>query len=173
MPRGPRIDYSGLVHHVMFRGLNKMDIFRDDEDRKDLLHRLNEAIKECQASVYAWVLMTNHVHLLIRTSDKARLWTIMQKVKGGYARHFNNKYGRSGTPFDGRYKSTVVEEEEYFLTLVRYIHLNPYRAGMVADLKGLGEYKWSGHRGMITKRRQPFHDVEDVKDRFRGIRVRV
>ncbi len=170
MPRGPRIDFPGLLHHVMFRGHNRMNIFRDDEDRKDLLSRLNEVVLESKAKVYAWVLMSNHVHLLIETSDKAKLSNIIKRVKGGYAQYFNRKYRRSGTLHDGRFKSTVVEEEGYLLTLIRYIHLNPYRAGMVKNLSELNKYKWSGHIGMISRKRQPFHDVNEVMERFSGKR---
>ena len=170
MPRGPRIDYPGFVYHVMFRGYNRMRIFRDNEDRKDLLSRLNEVILESEAIVYAWVFMTNHVHLLIKTGDKAKLQRIIQRVKGGYALYFNRKYRRTGTIFDGRYKSTVVEEEPYLVQLMRYIHLNPYRAGMVNNLKELAKYKWSGHIAMISRRKQPFHDTREAKGRFRGKR---
>lgn len=168
MPRGPRINHPGLIYHVMFRGYNRMRIFRDDEDRKDLLRRLNEIAKESKAKVYAWLLMSNHVHFLVRTSDKASLSRIFQRVKGGYAQYFNHKYGRSGTPFDGRFKSTVVDEEGYLLHLVRYIYLNPYRAGMVKDLRELLSYRWSGHTAMLTRKRQPFHAVKEIQDRFRG-----
>ena len=168
MPRIARIDFPGLTYHVMFRGYNRMNIFHDDQDRKELLSRITAVINYSKAKVYAWVLMDNHVHLLLKTHDKTKLATIMQRIKGGYSGYFNRKYRRTGTIYDGRYKSTVVEEEDYLLRLVRYIHLNPYRAGMVKDLKEMSEYRWSGHRAMISRKRQPFHDVKVIKDRFNG-----
>ena len=86
MPRGPRIDFPGLLHHVMFRGHNRMDIFRDDDDREELLGRLNDVVVESKARVYAWVFMSNHVHLLIRTNSKAKLSDVIKRIKGVFRR---------------------------------------------------------------------------------------
>jgi len=110
--------------------------------------------------------MSNHVHLLVKTGESVKLGMIMRRVLTGYALYFNRRYGRCGYLFQGRYKSTVCEEEGYLLRLVRYIHLNPYRARMVTTLKELDSYRWSGHRGLIGKERYEFQDTEEIIGRF-------
>jgi putative transposase len=135
MPRGPRLDAPGVLHHVMARGLDRQRIFRDDHDRDDCVRRL-AALAEAGALVgYAWALLPNHFHLLVRSANKP-LPHAMRPLLTGYAGAFNRRHRRSGHLFQNRYKSIVVEEAPYFLGLVRYLHLNPVRAGGVATLRG-------------------------------------
>ena len=148
MPRGPRIDYPGALQHVIFRGLNRMAIFKDDHDRLNLLARFKKVFPQSGVKLYAWVLMDNHVHLLLKSGHEP-IGNVMKRILTGYAQYFNRKYGRCGYVFQGRFKSTICDSEVYFQTLTRYIHLNPYRAGIVNSLKELAAYRWSGHIALI------------------------
>jgi putative transposase len=134
----------------MVRGINKEDIFIDDTDRSDFLRRLGGSVTEDKSVVYAWALMRNHVHLLIRSGVKG-IGSIMRRLLTGYAVSFNKRHQRTGHLFENRYKSILCEEEPYLLELVRYIHLNPLRAGITKDLKSLGSYPWSGHKAPIFR----------------------
>jgi REP element-mobilizing transposase RayT len=127
----------------MARGIERRDIFADDTDRTDFLQRIGAVLKWSGATVYAWCLIPNHVHLLVR-SGRLGLSAVMQGVLGGYASRFNRRHRRSGHLFQNRFKSIVVEEEAYLLELVRYIHLNPARAGLVDAGSALDSYAWSG-----------------------------
>jgi REP element-mobilizing transposase RayT len=150
MPRSARIDAPGALQHVIFRGIEKRAIFRDNRDRKAFLDRLGEVLLETGTPCYAWVLMRNHVHLLLRTG-RVPLATVMKRVLTGYAQDFNRRYGRRGHLFQNRYKSILCDEDGYLLELTRYIHLNPLRAKVVKDLRGLARYQFSGH-GVLLKR---------------------
>jgi putative transposase len=143
MPRGPRIDAPGILHHVMARGIEKREIFRSDDDREELLARLGTICEEAETIVYAWCLMSNHFHLAVRTGSKP-LAHAMRRLLTGYAAFFNTRYARTGHLFQNRYKSIVIDEERYFLGLVRYIHLNPVRAGVVPSVDALAGHRWSG-----------------------------
>jgi putative transposase len=123
MPRQPRLDIPGLLHHVMARGIEGRDIFRLNKERDEFLARLAEMSSEKGGpTVYAWALMSNHFHLLIRPAEM-HLSTLMQRLMTAHALHFNKRHQRTGHLFQNRYKSIVVEEDAYFLELVRYIHL--------------------------------------------------
>ena len=124
MPRGPRLDAPGTLHHVMVRGIERAVIFRDDADRADFLARLAALAEGGAVIVYAWALLPNHAHVLLRTGGRA-LARSMRALLTGYAGAFNRRHKRSGHLFQNRYKSIVVEEEPYLFELVRYIHLNP------------------------------------------------
>jgi putative transposase len=136
MPRSARLDAPGVLHHVMGRGLERQVIFRDDQDRDDFVHRLAALAEATAFTVYAWALLPNHFHLLLRTGARP-LAGCMRSLLTGYAGAFNRRHKRTGHLFQNRYKSIVVEEEPYLLELVRYVHLNPVRAGVVADLRAL------------------------------------
>ena len=151
MPRQPRIDIPGLLHHVIFRGIEKCAIVKDDTDRRDFVARLMRLSGECDICVYAWALMDNHAHLLIRSSDYG-LPRFMRRLLTGHAITFNLRYQRHGHLFQNRYKSIVCDEDSYFLELVRYIHLNPIRAGVVADMTTLATYPWCGHGAVLNKK---------------------
>jgi len=168
MPRLARLDAPGLLNHVMARGIERRDIFKDDKDRKAFLERLATVLEETQTQCYAWALIPNHFHLLLRTSLPASpesasdgqwragagpLSKVMRRLMTGYAVTFNKRHKRSGHLFQNRYKSVVCEEDPYLLELIRYIHLNPLRAGLVKDLRELDRYPWSGHSAILGRRK--------------------
>ena len=136
MPRKSRIDVPGALHHVIVRGIERQRIFRDDVDRDNFLHRLGTILSELNNVCYAWALMLNHVHLLLR-SGTASIATVMRRLLTGYAVTYNRRHKRHGHLFQNRYKSILCQEDPYLLELVRYIHLNPLRSGLVKDLKSL------------------------------------
>jgi putative transposase len=154
MPRQPRLDAVDLLQHVMARGIERREIFRDDKDRKSFLDRLAVILEETQTQCYAWALIPNHVHVLLRTGTTP-LSKVMRRLMTGYAVTFNKRYKRSGHLFQNRYKSVVCEEDPYMLELIRYIHLNPLRAGVVRDLKELDKYPWTGHSAILGRRNNP------------------
>ncbi len=144
MPRQPRLDAPGLLQHVMARGIERKQIFKDGADRRDFLERLATILEETQTQCYAWALIPNHFHLLLRTGATP-LSKVMRRLMTGYAVSFNKRHRRAGHLFQNRYKSIVCEEDPYLLELLRYIHLNPLRARLVGSLVELDEYPWAGH----------------------------
>ncbi|MGI6387436.1 MAG: transposase [Desulfomonilia bacterium] len=124
MPRRSRIDAAGALHHIIVRGIERREIFAGDDDRDDFLLRLGGVLEETRTTCYAWALMPNHVHLLVRTGDVA-IATLMRRLLAGYAGRFNRKYRRHGSLFQNRYKSILCQEERYLLELVRYIRKRP------------------------------------------------
>ena len=170
MPRAARLDAVGVLHHVMARGIEKRPIFRDDRDRDDFLRRLAGLSKEGSWVVYAWSLMPNHFHLLVRTAALP-LSRSMRRLLTGYAGAFNRKHRRSGHLFQNRYKSVVCEEEPYFLELVRYLHLNPVRARVVGTLRELDRYPYSGHSAVVGRVRREWQETAEVLGRFGGRRA--
>ena len=145
MPRLARLDAPGILHHVIIRGIERKKIFRDTIDKQNLVDRLDQLIPQTQTSCYAWVLLSNHAHFLLRSGPDG-LVSLMQRLLTGYAVSFNRRHKRHGQLFQNRYKSIICQEDAYLLELVRYIHLNPLRAGMVEDFKALTDYAFSGHR---------------------------
>ena len=154
MPRQARLDAPGVLQHVMARGIERRKLFRDDKDRKSFLDRLAIILEETQTQCYAWALIPNHFHILLRTGPTP-LSKVMRRLMTGYAVTFNLRHRRSGHLFQNRYKSVVCEEDTYLLELTRYIHLNPLRARLVEDLKSLDKYPWSGHSALIGKQKNP------------------
>jgi REP element-mobilizing transposase RayT len=153
----------------MVRGIERRAIFRDDRDRDDFVRRLAAHVESGAVMVFAWALLPNHAHLLVRTGKRPLAHT-MRSFLTGYAGAFNRRYKRHGHLFQNRYKSVVVEEEPYFLELVRYVHLNPLRAGIVPDLAALGRYRYSGHAPLMGRRSAPWQDTREVLGRFgRGL----
>jgi REP element-mobilizing transposase RayT len=165
MPRQARIDAPGALHHIIIRGIERKAIFKDNADRKNFLKRLTLIISETETICYAWVLMSNHVHLLLKTG-LAPIATVMRRLLTGYAVSFNRRHRRHGHLFQNRYKSFLCEEELYLMELVRYIHLNPLRAKMVKDLKALKSYRWCGHSALMGKAEAKFQDTEFVLKLF-------
>jgi REP element-mobilizing transposase RayT len=161
MPRKARIDAPDALHHIMIRGIEKKPIFKDKSDRKAFLSRLEDVLLDTSTSCYSWVLMGNHVHLLLRTGREP-LATVMRRLLTGYAQQFNRRHQRHGPLFQNRYKSILCEEESYFLQLVRYIHLNPIRSGIVKDIFSLGPYPYCGHAVLIGKRKNNWQDRDYV-----------
>jgi putative transposase len=165
MPRKARIIVPGSAHHVMTRGIDGQVVFRDDSDRERLLSLLGKNLLRFNCACYAWVLMDNHYHLLLRPIE-ADLGSIMRRVNGGYARYFNMRYGRRGYLFQDRFKSLATQELDYLRELIRYIHLNPLRAGIVKSLRGLEKYQWSGHPAMLGYALHEWHDSDSALYRF-------
>lgn len=165
MPRKARIDAAGALHHIIGRGIEKRKIFMTDSDRDDFLERVEKILLESQTPCYAWVLMPNHFHLLIRTGN-APIAHIMRRLLSGYAGRFNRRHRRAGHLFQNRYKSILCQEESYFLELVRYIHLNPLRAKQVATLDELDRYPYSGHSALMGHRDNHWQHAKEVLGRF-------
>jgi putative transposase len=150
----------------MARGIEGREIFNDDSDREFFLKRLSDVFSAPGGpTLYAWALIPNHFHLLIRPGE-THLSTIMHRLMTGYAVNFNKQHNRKGHFFQNRYKSIVVEEDSYFLELVRYIHLNPVRAGIVKSLGALAAYPYTGHAVIMGGRKFPIQNSEDVLARF-------
>ncbi|MGD8983083.1 MAG: transposase [Desulfobacteraceae bacterium] len=154
MPRQARLDSPGTLHHVIVRGIEKKEIVSDKYDRADFVKRMGALAQETGTSIYAWSLMTNHAHILLK-SGPLGLSKYMRRFLTGYAIAYNIRHKRHGHLFQNRYKSIVCDEDAYFQELVRYIHLNPLRAKIVKDMSALDRYFWCGH-GVImgTKRRE-------------------
>jgi putative transposase len=165
MPRGPRLDCPGALHHFIARGIERRNIFHNDEDRTDLLARIDTLVSQSRTRVYAWCLMPNHIHLLIRTGDPS-LSSFAQRLLGGYAGAFNRRHHRSGHLFQNRFKSIIVDEAAYFLELVRYIHCNPVRAKLLPDLGALDRYPWTGHAALLGRHSCSWLDADEVLRRF-------
>jgi REP element-mobilizing transposase RayT len=169
MPRQARLDIPGALHHIMVRGIDKTKIFRDDEDKERFLERLGLNVQAGNSSVYAWVLMDNHVHILFK-SGKDGISTVMRKLLTWYAQYFNRRHHRTGHLFENRYKSILCDEDNYLLALIRYIHLNPVRAKQTATLDQLDRYRWTGHRTIIGKTKQAWMDRDRVLSGFGSTR---
>ena len=142
MPRRPRFDQPGLPQHVIQRGNNRSACFFADDDYGRYLGWLKQAAGDHGVAIHAYVLMTNHVHMLATPARPGGLATMMQSLGRRYVRHVNGVYHRSGTLWEGRYKAGPVDSETYLLRVYRYIELNPVRAGMVTHP---GEYRWSSY----------------------------
>jgi putative transposase len=165
MPRQPRLDAPGALHHVMGRGIERTNIFRIDRDREDFLNRLANQCMEGNLIVYAWCLLSNHFHLLVRTGRQP-IFRSMKKLLTGYVVNFNLRHKRTGHLFQNRYKSIICEDDPYLLELTRYIHLNPVRAGMVGELEGLNNYQWAGHSAIMGRVAREWQDIETVLGYF-------
>ena len=143
MPRKSRIDAPGAMHHIIVRGIDRQKLFKNDEDRNNFLSRLGVILTETKTDCYAWALIPNHFHLLLRTGNVS-ISKVMRRLLTGYAGWYNRRHGRYGHLFQNRYKSILCQEDAYLLELVRYIHLNPLRAKVVPDLNTLDGYPYSG-----------------------------
>jgi putative transposase len=143
MARLPRICLPGIPQHVIQRGNNRQACFGSDEDFVAYAHWLEEYARQFDVAIHAWVFMTNHVHLLVTPATGDGVSYLMQALGRRYVRYFNYSYRRSGTLWEGRFKSCVVDAEDYLLLCQRYIELNPVRAGMVTSP---GDYRWSSYR---------------------------
>ena len=143
MARLPRIDLPGTPQHLIVRGNNRSPLFRDDADRCIFLQFLEEALAACPCELHAYVLMSNHVHLLATGYLPGELSELMQRLGTKFARLMNIRWNRTGTLFEGRYRSSLVDTEAYLLTCMRYIELNPVRAGIVRHPE---RYTWSSYR---------------------------
>ena len=161
MPRRARLDAPGTLHHVIVRGIERGRIVADHRDRVAFLTRLGAAATATGTVIYAWALLPNHAHLLLR-SGPSGLPPFMRRFLTGYAGDFNRRHKRHGHLFQNRYKSIVVEEDAYFRELVRYIHLNPLRAKSVQNLSALDRFPWCGHAALLGRVVPPWHDRRSV-----------
>jgi putative transposase len=162
MPRKARIIVPGAFHHVMARGIEGRDLFKDDEDRRQFIKLLKEGLALCGHRLYAWALLSNHYHLLIRMSDHS-FSEMMRRLNSRYARYYSKKYQRRGYLFQDRYKSIVTQDQKYVEEIIRYIHLNPIRSGLCKGLKELKSFPWSGHRAImgsvVVEDKNSIHEV--------------
>jgi putative transposase len=165
MPRRSRIDAPGALNHIIIRGIERRNIFKDVSDKDDIVNRLSVILHETRTRCYAWALMSNHVHLLLETGDEP-VSTIMRRLLTGYAILFNRRHKRSGHLFQNRYKSILCQKDAYLLELVRYIHLNPLRAGIVKDMDELDCYKYSGHFAIMNNKPCAWQNSEFVLSMF-------
>ncbi|TNF62844.1 MAG: transposase, partial [Burkholderiales bacterium] len=149
MARLPRLTVPGYPHHVIQRGNNRQPVFLDDSDRQQMLALLGEYAGPFGVAIHAYVLMDNHLHLLLTPQSPDGLALFMQAVGRRYVRRFNDRHGRSGTLWEGRYRSTVLEADQHLLDCMVYIDLNPVRAGLVEQA---AQYPWSSHRHYIGQR---------------------
>ena len=165
MPRQPRIDLPGYLYHVIARGIERRKIFLNKRDCEDFLSRLGQCLEKTGSRCLAYSLLGNHFHLLILRGQRP-LATLMSRLMTGYAVNFNLRHRRAGHLFQNRYKAIMCEFDSYFLELVAYIHLNPLRAGLVEDLKGLREYRWCGHGALMGEGEADFLAKEDILGHF-------
>jgi len=161
MPRSARLDAPGVLHHVMIRGIERRNIFRNNRDRNDLIERLEILLPETQTQCYAWAFMANHAHFLFR-SGISGIVTLMRRLLTGYAVTFNKRHKRHGQLFQNRYKSIICQEDPYLKELVRYIHLNPIRGNRVPGLHELSNYPYSGHSVLLGKMNRQWQNTEYV-----------
>jgi putative transposase len=162
MARRPRIHFTGALYHAISRGNRRQGIFRDERDFKRFLTYLSHCKARFSFRLYAYALMQNHVHLLLEVQE-IPLSRIMQSLLFRYTQYFNTRYREVGHLFQGRYKAIVCDKDAYLLELVRYIHLNPVRAGVV---KAPEDYVWTGHLSYIAKRGEDLIDEGFVLDQF-------
>lgn len=165
MPRKARIDAPGAVHHIIIRGIEKRNIFRSDADRKQFVDRLGALVAEMRTQCLAWALIPNHAHFLLRTGESS-IASLMQRLLTGYAVYFNLRHHRHGPLFQNRYKSILCQEAPYLKELVRYLHLNPLRAGRVESLEALDHHPWCGHGAIMGTRICEWQDVDGVLKHF-------
>ena len=161
MPRKARIDAPGALHHIICRGIERRKIFKDDIDRNSFVDRLGRILSETQTPCFAWALIPNHFHLLLRTAN-VPITTVMRRLLTGHAVSFNLRHRRCGHLFQNRYKSILCQEDLYLMELVRYIHLNPLRAELVSNMAELDRYPYCGHSALTGSKKNPWQHVDDV-----------
>ena len=142
MARLPRLSLAGLPHHIIQRGNNRQPVFLSPVDQQFFLDVLHDNARRSGVALHAYVLMPNHFHLLLTPDTDEALPQMMQSLGRSYVRYFNDRHGRSGTLWEGRYRSTLIQPERHLLACMAYIDLNPVRDGLVAEAR---EYPWSSH----------------------------
>ena len=149
MARLPRLTIPGYPHHIIQRGNNRQPIFAANADYEYLLSLLDENARQAGVAIHAYVLMSNHFHVLATPETAEGIPQMMQAIGRRYVRYFNQRQGRTGTLWEGRYKSTLIQSERYLLACMVYIDLNPVRAALVSDP---GDYPWSSHGHYVGRR---------------------
>ncbi|MEA1884349.1 MAG: transposase [Thermotogota bacterium] len=162
MPRTRRLKSETGIYHVILRGINKQIIFEDDEDNEMFLKTLKQYKTQSQYKLLAYCLMGNHVHLLLKT-EKEELGQIFRRIGASYVYWHNHKYNRTGHLFQDRYKSEVVETDAYLFAVLRYIHQNPLKAGIVQTLE---EYNWSSYAEYLRLTNEQYIDKDFVLNLF-------
>lgn len=147
MPRTARAISDNGIYHIMLRGINRQTIFEDDKDIERLIETVKRYKSISKYELYAYCIMSNHVHFLIKENEEP-VPTSIKRISSSYVFWYNKKYERCGHLFQERFKSEVIENDDYFLTVLRYIHQNPMKAGIVKDIS---EYKWSSYNEYIGK----------------------
>ena len=165
MPRQARIDAPCALHHIIARGIERSKIFREEADYADFLRRLGSLLSQTETKCFAWALIPNHFHLLLK-SGNVPIATFMRRLLTGYAIGFNRRHQRSGHLFQNRYKSILCQEDTYLKELVRYIHLNPLRARLVSDMTALDDYPYSGHGAIMGKVETQWQATDSVLELF-------
>ncbi len=160
MGRAPREYSESGVYHAMFRGANKQDVFLETRDYEKFLEILLKLKQMKGFNLYAYCLMTNHVHLVIKEKELRDISEIMKRLIGEYTQWFNFKYDRTGSLSENRYKSCTVKNDEYFMHLVRYVHQNPVKAG----LANIEEYPWSSYSAYVNEQEQSFVNTNFLFD---------
>jgi len=159
MARRPRLDVPGIPQHLIQRGVNRSVCFVDDVDYVNYLQFLDLARKKADCQIHAYVLMTNHVHLLVTGNRTRSIAIMMQSLGRRYVRYFNEMYRRTGTLWEGRYRSTLIDSERYLLACYRYVELNPVRSGMVDKPD---DYTWSSFRHHVNDRTDPLIEDHEI-----------
>jgi len=175
MARLPRIVVPNQPLHIMHRGNNRQDIFESEDDLTRIKEDIEHSLLKSGCSLHAYVIMTNHLHLLVTPKDKEQLTVFMQSMASRYVRYFNAKNKRTGTIWEGRFKSCLVDSEHYLFALYKYIEMNPVRAGMVMEL---ADYKWSsyahnalGKADRLISEHQLYKALgDDVQRRYKNIK---
>lgn len=165
MSRKKRLSVAGALPHIMGRAIDGRLLFVDNDDRQMFLQLFESGLGETDYRCYAWALMGNHYHLLVRANANP-LWMLMRKLNSNYARYYAKKYERRGYLFQDRFKSIATQDQGYIEELMRYVHLNPLRAGVCGTILELDAYEWCGHSAIIGKCCRRFQDVEHILARF-------
>lgn len=160
MPRTARPTAPGVTQHVMARGIERRRIFVDDHDRYAMLERLGRVLQAAGVTCYAWALMPNHIHLVVR-SESVPISRLMARIGTSYAIYFNRRHERVGHLFQNRFRSRLVEDEADLTGLVRYVHLNPLAGGIVQTLEELEAHRWCGQSALVgSAAGEPFHSID-------------
>jgi len=168
MARTARKESRTGTYHVMLRGINRQIIFEDDEDYQKFLWTIKDTREKSGYEIYAYCLMSNHIHLLIKEVIED-LGKVFRRIGASYVYWYNWKYSRRGHLFQARYRSEAVETDSYFLTVLRYIHQNPYKAGIVKNIKNIADYSWSSYGEYVGEPK--ICDVEFALNMFSTNRI--
>ncbi len=168
MPRQARLDLPGTLHYVTVRGIEGLGIVSNHVDRNDWVARLGNLARQCDTAIFAWSLLNDHAHILLK-SGPTGLSSFMRRFQSGYANAFNRRHSRRGYLFQDRYKSKVCEMKSYFLELVRHIHLNPLRSGLVRTLGELDYFSWSGHAVILGNYKNDWQNTMAVLHHIDGL----
>ena len=161
MPRAPRFDAPGAAHHVMLRGIERRNVFRDDDDCEEFLARLEVLLVELAILCFAWALMPNHIHLALR-SGRAGISKLIARLATAYALYFNRKYDRAGHLFQNRFRSRRIRDDRDLVGVIRYVHRNPLEGGLVSPAE-LPSFRWCGHGGLVgAQAPRLFHAVSET-----------